>query len=57
MVKGKEYCIGYNVKDDRGDPKCRDRRCAKAHYCGFVDRGTNKPCGKSHPKFEHFSKR
>ena len=52
-VKGKEYCIAYQMKDEKGDPKCRDRRCSRAHFCGFVDKFTRKPCGKSHPKFEH----
>ena len=52
---GREYCIKYNMKDDLGDSKCRDRRCSRAHACTFFTRGEAKPCGDRHPKFEHYS--
>ena len=52
--KGKDFCINYNLRDERNEPKCKDRRCMNAHNCGFIPRGETKPCGKPHPKFEHF---
>ena len=51
--KGKEFCIGYNLMDANGESKCKDRRCSRAHNCGFIPRGQNRPCSKPHPKFEH----
>ena len=52
-VGGKEVCIEYNLKNDKGDSQCKDRKCSKAHNCGFFTRGESKPCGGRHPKFEH----
>ena len=52
-VNGRKVCVEYNMKDDRGGHRCKDRRCDKAHCCGFVDKGTDKVCGKKHSKFEH----
>ena len=51
--KGREFCINYNLRDMKGEPKCKDRKCSRAHNCAFIPRGHNRPCGKPHPKFEH----
>ena len=51
--QGREFYIQYNLRDEGGEPKCKDRRCARAHNCAFIPRDTNKPCGKPHPKFMH----
>ena len=55
-VRGKKFCIDFQQKDNNGDPKCRDKKCSKAHMCGFVDKFTRKPCGMSHAKFEHHAR-
>ena len=54
--RGKEFCFNYNIKDSQGKSKCVDRRCPRAHNCGFIPRGASRPSGKPHSKFEHFSK-
>ena len=54
-VKGKKFCIEYQLKDSKGNHKCRDRKCRLAHACGFCDKFTKEPCGRNHSKFEHFS--
>ena len=54
--KGRDYCINFNVKDSNNQPKCKDKRCPRAHNCGYIPRGENKPYGKPHSKFEHFAK-
>ena len=53
-VKGVEFCLGYNLRDRNGEPRCKSKSCPKAHNCGFISRGERNPCGKNHPKFEHF---
>lgn len=50
---GKDYCVEYNLRDHKGDPMCKDRRCKDTHSCGFIARGSSQPCGKSHTKYEH----
>ena len=52
-ICGREFCINYNLQDHKGEPRCKDRKCSRAHNCGFIPRGQNTPCGKLHPKFEH----
>ena len=53
--RGKEFCLYYNLRDEKGQPKCKDfRRCNRAHNCGFIARGASTPCGKPHPKFDHW---
>ena len=52
-IKGREFCIYYNLRDSKGEPRCKNRQCSRAHNCGFIPRGHNVPCGKNHPKFEH----
>ena len=51
--RGREFCINYNLKDDRGKTKCKDRKCTRAHNCGFIPRGESTSCGKNYPKFNH----
>ena len=51
--RGKEYCIFYNMKDEKGQSKCKNNRCHKAHMCAFIPRGSDKACAKPHPKFDH----
>ena len=51
--KGKEYCIQYNIRDENGRPRCKNRWCKRAHNCAFIPRGQKPPCSKPHPKFEH----
>lgn len=52
--RGKDFCLDYNLKSDRGGPKCTDRGCRMAHNCAFVPRGESKACGGSHSKVDHF---
>ena len=55
-IQGKEFCVNYNLKDERGGPRCKNRNCSRAHNCGFIPRGEIRPCGKLHSKFEHSHK-
>ena len=52
--RGKEFCVNFNLKDEKNESRCKDRRCSRAHNCGFIPRGQNTPCGKPHPKFDHW---
>ena len=52
-LRGKEFCLDYNLKGEKGESKCKDRNCRKAHNCVFVPRGEKVACGRSHPKFDH----
>ena len=53
-VRGMEYCVNYNLSDRTGESRCKDKKCPRAHNCGFIPRGGNVPCGKNHPKYQHF---
>ena len=53
-IHGKEYCIEFNVKDDKGDPMCGSRSCKKAHNCAFIPKGETKACGGRHSKIVHY---
>ena len=48
LYRDVEFCLEYNLKGDRGGPKCTDRRCKLAHNCAFVPRGESKACGGTH---------
>ena len=54
--RGMDYCVNFNLKDNMGQPKCKNRNCPRAHVCGFIPRGEDRPCAKAHSKFEHHHK-
>ena len=53
-IHGKEFCIEFNVKNDKGDPLCSSKSCRKAHNCAFIPKGETKACGGRHSKIEHY---
>ena len=52
--RGVDFCLEFNLKGERGNPRCTDRRCKLAHNCAFVPRGESRACGGSHSKIDHF---
>lgn len=53
-IHGKEYCVDFNVRGDKGDPMCNSRSCKKGHYCAFIPKGETKACGGRHSKIVHY---